>query len=1183
MKEGISRLARGIVDAEVPQLALLQPNIDEVIAYGRIHQGDLRINSENRLAFRGLVYSSDSRVSLRSGYFTGESAFISYEVDARRLEEGEAITGVFTLVSNGGEYTIPYCFRVQVADASRFGQLQTGQQLGEMVQAEPDTALRLFDSDEFARLPFMQDMAARAMYDGLCRGGSRRSALEEFLVAIGVKEGVRLMANTESRYYTGTGEELVDCLTVSRNTWGYLACRVESDARFLAVEKERLTDSDFVGNSCELHYHILPQYLHQGQNYGKITLSGVYGTLELTVVVEVPGNTEEQERRSRFRRNFISYVQADLDLLSGQYEKGLLLNRMENAWNAMAELREPDVQRKLWQVELAMYRDRKELAGRLLNELQPEVQKNRTTDVDSYCLFLYLQIRLEDSWDLRERLLKLLEKYQERGQGTFMVALLQMWVDESFLNRPAESLERMREFYRKGVRSPYLYLEACRIYNEIPDALQKLDRFVLQALWFGAKHGYLKPPVAERVASLSVSETGFRPELYRVLQALYEAGPTEALLHAVCAILIKGNQRGKEHFSWFAKGVEADVRLTRLYDYYLYTLPEDFEGPLPQVVLLYYSYNSPSDVSSKLRLYRNVLENFSLDSMMGKAYEKEIQQFALEQLLAGCVNDSLAVLYRKLLFPEMVDERMARILPDILKTCRIQVDNPNLRQAVVVYGELKEEKAVAIRDGVTYIPVYTDGCRLLFADAYNSRYAGVSFTCTPLFPDQKELLNRCWEIWPDHPMLKLARCTEILQSGQVGPEEAALLRAEWEVEGLHPLFLRKLTAGVIRYYARQDADSGDDLLACVENPYVSREDRLYLMEALIEREYLQEALGLIRAYGYEKIRLPLLLKLCSRTIQNQSYRKDEFLLELAYHLFQRGQDNDTVLSYLCLHYNGLSRDMLVLLRRGESRRLDTGDLAERLLAQELFTRTYASLDDVFQIYLKKGVTDRMLTSAYFVVKCYGYFMEEEKVEASVFQHVRTIVQAELLAGSVPVVCLLALTKYYAGQPELSEEERTLGQEMVMRLYHKGMVFPYFKKLGQLFRLPDEIQDKTILEYRGDQNASVELWYRILPDGESKPLVRTEMPQCYQGIFVKMLLLFSGDVLEYEIWTIQGKRRELAERGCRKAEALAAGANRFRELNALVEGLQDPSDEAWQKAVAAYAEKDSLVESLFPVI
>lgn len=1183
MKEGISRLARGIVDTEVPRLALLQPNIEEVIAYGRIHQGDIRINSENRLAFRGLVYSSDRRVALKSGFFTGESALISYDVDARHLEEGESINGAFFLVSNGGEYTIPYRFTVQVAAASRYGQLKTVEQFAQMVQAEPDTALRLFDSDEFARLPFLQDLPARAMYDGLCRGGSRRNALEEFLVAVGAKEGVRISADSTARHYTGTGEELIDRLTITKNTWGYLAYRISCDADFLVTEKEGLTDADFVGNTCELNYRILPNALHTGTNYGKITIAGVYGKIELPVVVEVASDGAEREKRNRFRRHMAAYIEADLDRRAGHYEEGLLLNRMQSALDAMAEIKAPDTQRKLWQIELAMFRDRKELAGRLLNELQPEVQKHRIEDVDSYCYFLYLQMLLIDSWELKERLLKLLEKYQERGQGTPVVTMLQMTVDESLRNRPEESLERMREFYRKGLRSPYLYLEACRIYNEIPDVLRRLDAFALQSLWFGAKHEYLNEKAAAHVAGLSVSETGFRPELYRVLKAFYENHPSEALLHAICSILIRGNQRKKEFFPWFAKGVEADVRLTRLYDYYLYTLPEDFEGPLPQVVLLYYSYNSPSDVPSKLRLYRNVMENFEPDSLMSRAYERQIQQFTLEQLLAGSVDDSLAVMYRKQLFPEVVDEKMARILPDVLKTCRIAVDNPNLRHVVVVYGELKEEKMVPVRDGVAYVPVYSDGCRLLFADAYSSRYAGVPFTCTPLFEDSGELLARCRAIYPNHPMLKLARCNELLETAENDEDGASLLQEELEVPGVHPLYQKKLTAGIIRYFSHKDTESGDELLACVKNPFVSREDRIHLIEVLIDREYLAEAFGLIRTYGYEQIQVPLLLKLCSRTIQNTSYQNEEFLLELSYYLFQRGQANDTVLSYLCLYYNGLSRDMLVLLRRGASQRVETGDLPERLLAQKLFTGERGHLDDVFQMYLKKGPTDKLLVNAYFVVKCYGYFMKEDKVEEEVFRHIRDIVKSELLAGSVPVICLLAMTKYFSGQPELSDEDRTLGQEMVTRLYHRGMVFPYFKKLGRMFSLPDELMDKTILEYRGNPDAVVEILYRILPDGEENPMVRAEMAQCYQGIFVKSILLFSGDILEYEIWVTAGGSRELAERGKRKADMPMAGANRFQELNRLVEGCADPTHEEWQKAVLGYAEKEALIDTLFTTI
>ncbi|WP_434309679.1 DUF5717 family protein [Hominifimenecus sp. rT4P-3] len=1180
MKEGISRLARGIVDTEVPRLALLQPNIEEVIAFGRIHQGDLRVNSENRLAFRGLVYSTDRRVTLKSGYFTGESALISYEVDARHLEEGESIIGAFLLVSNGGEYSIPYRFTVQVAAASRYGRLKTVEQFAEMVQEEPDTALRLFDSDEFVRLPFLQDLPARAMYDGLCRGGGKRNAMEEFLVAMGAKEGVRLSADLAQRCYSGTGEVLTDRLTITRNTWGYSAYRISSDADFLVAEKEGLTDADFVGNTCELSFRILPRFLHVGTNYGKLTIAGIYGKLELPVVVEVAGDETNREQKNQFRHHMATYIKADLDRRAGHYEESLLLSRMQSAWDAMAERKAPDVQRKLWQIELAMLRGRKELAGRLLNELQTEVQRRRLEDIDSYCYFLYLQMCLVGSWELKERLIKLLDKYQERGQGTPVVAMLQMQLDESLRNKPAESVDRMREFYRKGLRSPYLYLEACRIYNEIPDVLRKLDTFALQSLWFGAKHEYLNAKAAAYVAKLSASETGFRPELYRILKALYETDPTEELLHAICSILIKGNQRKKEYFSWFAKGVGADVRLTRLYDYYLYTLPDDFEGPLPQVVLLYYSYNSPADAASKLRLYRNVLENFEPGSAMMEAYAQQIQQFTLEQLLLGSVDDSLAVLYRRQLFPEMVDEKMARILPDVLKTCRIGIDNPNLRHVVVVYGELKEEKMVPVRDGVAYVPVYSEDCRLLFSDAYSSRYAGVPFSCTPLFPGGEELLSQCFLIYPNHPMLKLSRCNELLRTAENDTDAAVLLKEELEVAGIHPLYQKKLTAGLIRYYSQMETESGDELLACVQKPYVSRDDRTHLIEALIEREYLAEAFGLIRTYGYEQIQVPLLLKLCSRTIQNTSYQKEDFLLELSYYLFQRGQANDTLLSYLCLHYNGLSREMLALLRRGISQRAETGDLAERLLAQELFTGEYVQLDDVFQFYLKKGPTDKLLVNAYFVVKCYGYFMREDKISEEVFIPIRDIVKSELLAGGVPVICLLALTKYFSSQPDLSDEDRTLGQEMVTRLYHRGLVFPYFKKLGKLFPLPDELMDKTILEFRGNPEATVELFYRIYPGGEGKPMVRAEMPHCYQGIFVKSVLLFSGDVLEYEIWVNEDGVRELVEQGERKADSSGGGTNRFQVLNRLIEGCADPTDEDWQRAVLDYAEKDTLIDAIF---
>lgn len=51
MKEKISRLARGIIDASVPEIRISREKIEDVIPCDGIYRGDFRIVSGNQLAF----------------------------------------------------------------------------------------------------------------------------------------------------------------------------------------------------------------------------------------------------------------------------------------------------------------------------------------------------------------------------------------------------------------------------------------------------------------------------------------------------------------------------------------------------------------------------------------------------------------------------------------------------------------------------------------------------------------------------------------------------------------------------------------------------------------------------------------------------------------------------------------------------------------------------------------------------------------------------------------------------------------------------------------------------------------------------------------------------------------------------------------------------------------------------
>ena len=49
----------------------------------------------------------------------------------------------------------------------------------------------------------------------------------------------------------------------------------------------------------------------------------------------------------------------------------------------------------------------------------------------------------------------------------------------------------------------------------------------------------------------------------------------------------------------YEMGVGLDVRLTRLYEYYLYAMPDDREGELPQEIYLYFAYTNTLDDRSR--------------------------------------------------------------------------------------------------------------------------------------------------------------------------------------------------------------------------------------------------------------------------------------------------------------------------------------------------------------------------------------------------------------------------------------------------------------------------------------------------------------------------------------------------------------------------------------------------------
>ena len=73
------------------------------------------------------------------------------------------------------------------------------------------------------------------------------------------------------------------------------------------------------------------------------------------------------------------------------------------------------------------------------------------------------------------------------------------------------------------------------------------------------------------------------------------------------------------------------------------------------------------------------------------------------------------------------------------------------------------------------MPLFSEKSVILFQDAYGNRYTNIRYLKTPVM-DKPELEERCFEVYPEHPMLCLKACRQIVEKGAENEEQAAILQ-----------------------------------------------------------------------------------------------------------------------------------------------------------------------------------------------------------------------------------------------------------------------------------------------------------------------------------------------------------------------------------------------------------------------
>ncbi len=1188
MRERINRLAKGIIDMEVPEIAIQPENLDHVeIDAGGLEKRELYITSQNGLHIKGLAYSSNPRVRVLSASFGGLRNHVMYEIDSEYLEYGDVVEGRFSLITNGGEFEIPYSFAVQSGVSGRaLRKLKEPKDFVNLAKQNYETAVQIFEYRDFAGVPFMQDMQIRCLYDGLLGRGNRYGQVEQFMIGLGLKSPVGLQVDERRREYDSIEKDSRDTIELRRSGWGYLAVNVRVDGSFIRVGRKNFTNEDFTGGVCEFPFEISPGGLHAGRNLGSIT----FETLNESITVEIEvhqgcGRAAEgvsPDSGEMFRK----YFDLRLDYENNAGDAETLIEQMLAQVEQIRLVCGQSTRLSLLEAELNLLAVREEKAREALAECQDEIFENRQVRPDLYCLYQYVYLRLEPDMERWESLGRLSRKYMEDGRGEYLLFYVFSRCEEQYcFENPADVLVRMKVLYGRGCHSPFLYTQALAILNDAPQLMLGIGAFETQVLYFGARRGLVREELAVKAAMLAVTNRNYQPLQCRMLKTIYGKFPKKEILASVCSQMIRGDCRREKDFEWYERALSEKISLTRLYEYFLYSLPKDYGKLMPDEVLRYFSYDHNLDQNSRAVLYANMIRYMDRDSKVYQDYQKTMGAFAVEQVLKARIGRNLAVIYDAMIYPDMVDQPVAQILPSILNSCRIACADRRMRNVVVCYEELTDQGVYPIRDGVAYVPVYFDGSRLLFEDAYGNRYTNVEHEETPVMY-KPELEKRCFEVYPEHAMLLLGACRKAGEKEEPDAEDIGIIDRALTRLRLHPLYSRELIGRIIQYYQKEPAQDGEgaepiDLkpLLSVDREIITRQQRVDMCQALIGHGYIREAYGMIRRY-YCQVPPEKLRRLCSRMILNELFDEDELLLKLAYSVFEEEQTDSVILDYLCEHYNGSTDQMYRLLLKGVADRVETYDLEERLLAQMLFTDRTDKIDRVFSLYMERKKTGENIVKAYFTMKSTQYFMEGKPAGEDVFRYLEGMIHGAIEKEKLSTIYLLALTKYYAGLTHLDAEQKELCQTIVDILLAEGMVFAHFKPLAAHVHIPQEITDKVILQYIGRKDSGVDLQVRIRPQEER--FYGDDMKRMYQGIFIKQKVLFEGETMEYRIYERQGDRQILMEEGSLSCDRKADTSedSRFRLLNQMAVYMNQREESGLKEAMEEYVKKTAAVEGLF---
>ena len=1178
MNSSVDRILEGKFNTGNHSMSFSVPMLEFKVCENDIYEGSFFVYGPDDTFIESEVSVTGLRMKCLVNSFTGNNIEVPFSFDASGLIEGDIYKGEFRVISNQGEYMLPYEVKIEAKNIStELGDIKNLFHFTNLAKTDWNEAVRLFSSKNFINVLGGSEKQYISVYNSLKNSENIDQSVEEFLLYVKKKQPAEFIIENPNIKIENSVNEFIRYIEIVKNGWGYIKLNVSTNCEFIQLDKDVILEGDFDSNTLRLPYSIKESKLHEGRNFGTVILSNAYNNIKINICVIVNSFNKKSNNINKLSKQYI------VDLVK-YYESYRLRKISTNTWvsytteiiDKLSSIEPENIAYELMNIHMLITGERYNEASWRLEQLDRNSSQVLKNDKVIYCYYYYLTTLINRTSEHINDVTSMIERIYDNNISEWRIGWLLLYLSEDAARMPSYRWEKLQKMFLNGSNSPVIYVEACQILTSNPTIMTSLGEFEIQILKYMSRNDALTEGIIDQFIYLLGLSKNYNKSLYILLTKCYEKMPSDDVLKAIVSLLINTDQTDEKAFIWYEKAVEHSLRITRLYEYYMMSIKMDLNVEIPKIVLMYFAFDSNLEPMKNAFLYSYVYQKKDEFPDLYNNYKEAIERFVSFQLLKGANNKYLTYLYRSMISEKMITNDVAKGLLKALFTCVIKPIREGINKIIIYYDYMDREFIYKLNeDNVSYIPLYGTDFKIILEDMESNRYVREEeYEIVKLMVPDK-LAGYLVSV-VDDILFDLWYCIKNYEINKITVDNLKNMQRIEKNQHVDIEIRKKLRFELLGYYYNNDMmDELDALLNSLEYSDVNIQNVTAIIQYFTQRGLYKKAYEWIVQSAGEKIDAKTIVKIISRILKEGEYadinKEDPILLSFIYKAFRSGKYDETLLRYLIKYIHCTTRELKEIYKAVKDYGMDVTSLEERMLNQQLYTNAYVSgMAEIFADFSKKR-KDNRLCMAYISQMCFEYFVNEKVIDDIYIRELQSYIDED---EEIPLVCKLAYTRFYSKDAEtLSEKVSRSVLVYLKEIMVKGMYFAYFKDYARTITFMHRFIDKTMIEYRMIPGHKATIHFMIEKSADTKNEYITEdIKDMFYGIGVMQFVLFFGERIQYYVVENDGENEQLTESGTLSSNEMEDRENvsRYTMIN----------DIAIARTLGDYGTMDNLLNEYF---